>query len=124
MNLLGIDFGEKKIGLALATGPLAEPMGVIKISNLKSQISNICQEHGIEKIVMGISEGKMAEKTKKFAQELGKAVGLPVEFQDETLTTSEAIMKMKQAGKKVKKKKEDAFAAALILQDYLDRMNI
>jgi putative Holliday junction resolvase len=124
MNLLGIDFGEKKIGLALATGPLAEPMGVIKISNLKSQISNICQEHGIEKIVMGISEGKMAEKTKKFAQELGKTVGLPVEFQDETLTTSEAIMKMKQAGKKVKKKKEDAFAAALILQDYLDRMNI
>ncbi len=119
MNLLGIDFGEKKIGLAMATGPLSEPIGIVK--NLKG-IVKFCQEHGINKIVLGLSEGEMAKKQKKVAQRLKELTGLPVELQDETLTTKEAIMKMKQAGKKVKEREEDAFAAALILQDYLDRI--
>lgn len=119
MNLLGVDFGEKKIGLALAIGPLSEPIGIVK--NLR-EIVRICQKHKIDKIIVGISEGEMAKKQKKFARELGNLTGLSVEFQDETLTTREAITRMKQAGKKIKKKREDAFAAALILQDYLDRI--
>jgi putative Holliday junction resolvase len=123
MNLLGIDFGEKKIGLALATGPLAEPIGVIKAIRDRQQairsIKRICQEQEIEKIILGISEGKTAEKTKKFAQELGEIIGLPIEFQDETLTTNEAVAKMREIGKKVKD--EDAISAALILQAYLDK---
>lgn len=118
MNLLGIDFGEKKIGLALATGPLAEPIGIIDIRNWELGIKRICQEQEIEKIILGVSEGKMAEKTKKFAQELGEIIGLPIEFQDETLTTNEAVAKMREIGKKVKD--EDAISAALILQAYLD----
>jgi putative Holliday junction resolvase len=122
MNLLGIDYGEKKIGLALASGPLSEPIGVIKISNFKTQIPEICQEHKVEKIVVGISEGKMAAKTRKFAQGLKAIINLPIEFQDETLTTQEARSKMKQAGKRIRGKKEDAFAAALILQSYLDKI--
>lgn len=122
MNLLGVDFGEKKIGLALASGPLAEPIGIIDIKNWESGIKRICQEQAIEKIILGISEGKMAEKTKKFSQELGEIMGLPIEFQDETLTTNEAIVKMKEAGKKIKNIDEDSFSAALILQSYLDRM--
>lgn len=119
MNLLGIDFGEKKIGLALATGPLAEPIGIIDIRNWELGIKRICQEQEIEKIILGISEGKMAEKTKKFAQELGEIIGLPIEFQDETLTTNEAVVKMREIGKRVKD--EDAISAALILQAYLDK---
>ena len=120
MNLLGVDFGEKKIGIALATGPLAEPIGIVK--SLR-EILTICQKHEVDKIIVGISEGEMVKKQRKFAQELAKLAGLPVEFQDETLTTNVAIIKMKQAGKKIKGKKEDAFAAALILQDYLDKIN-
>ena len=123
MNLLGIDFGEKKIGLALATGPLAEPIGVIKAIRDRQQsisrIKRICQEQEIGKIILGISEGKMAEKTKKFSQELGEIIGLPIEFQDETLTTNEAVAKMREIGKRVKD--EDAISAALILQAYLDK---
>ena len=119
MNLLGVDFGEKKIGLAIATGPLSEPVGIVK--NLK-EVVRFCQEHRIDKIILGLSEGEMAKTQKKVAQRLKESTGLPIELQDETLTTKEAIMKMKQAGKKVKKREEDAFAAALILQDYLDRM--
>ena len=119
MNLLGLDFGEKKIGIALATGPLSEPIGIVK--SLR-EILTICQKHEVEKIIVGVSEGKMVAKQKRFGQELAELTGLPVEFQDETLTTSEAIIKMKQAGKKIKGRQEDAFAAALILQDYLDKI--
>jgi putative Holliday junction resolvase len=119
MNLLGVDFGKKKIGLAMATGPLSEPVGIVK--NLK-EVVRFCQERGIDKIILGLSEGEMAKKQKKVAQRLEELTGLPVELQDETLTTKEAIIKMKQAGKKIKKREEDAFAAALILQDYLDKM--
>lgn len=119
MRILGVDFGLVKIGLAISEGTLAEPLGIIKISNFKSQISNICQKHGIERIVFGISEGKMAERQKEFAKEIEKITGLPVEFEDETLTSQEAIAKMKQIGKKIKD--EDAISAALILQAYLDK---
>lgn len=119
MRILGIDFGEKKIGLAISEGDLAEPLGIIGVRDWESQIRRICQEQKIEKIVVGISEGEMAEKTKKFAVELGKAINLPVELQDETLTTSEAVAKMREIGKKIKD--EDAISAALILQAYLDK---
>ena len=118
MRILGIDFGEAKIGLAISEGDLAEPLGIIGVRDWESQIRRICQEQKIEKIVVGISEGEMAEKTKKFAVELGKAINLPVELQDETLTTSEAVAKMREIGKKIKD--EDAISAALILQAYLD----
>jgi putative transcription antitermination factor YqgF len=120
MNLLGIDFGERKIGLALAIGPLSEPVGIV--SNLK-EIVEICQKNEVEKIIVGVSEGEMAKKQRKFAQELKALTGLPIELQDETLTTNEAILKMKEAGKRIKKIDEDAFAATLILQSYLDRMS-
>jgi RNase H-fold protein (predicted Holliday junction resolvase) len=96
MNLLGIDFGERKIGLALAIGPLSEPVGIV--SNLK-EIVEICQKNEVEKIIVGVSEGEMAKKQRKFAQELKALTGLPIELQDETLTTNEAILKMKEAGK-------------------------
>jgi putative Holliday junction resolvase len=123
MNLLGIDFGERKIGLALAIGPLAEPIGIIDIRNWESGIVRICQKNEVEKIILGLSEGEMAKKQRKFAQELNELTGLPIEFQDETLTTNEAILKMKEAGKRIKKIDEDAFAATLILQSYLDKIS-
>ncbi len=119
MNLLGIDFGESKIGLALAVSPLAEPIGVVKDIE---DVVKICREQEIGKIIIGLSEGEMAKKQRRFGQKLSGLTGLPVEFQDETLTTKEAITKMKEVKKKIKDKEEDSFAASLILQDYLDRM--
>lgn len=120
MKLLGIDFGLKNIGLAIAEGFLVEPVGVIKAEN---QIKRVCQEHGIEKIIIGFSEAKMAKKTRQFGKRLTRVTGLPVEYQDETLTTEEAKELMVKIGKPKKKRQEqtDAIAAALILQSYLDR---
>lgn len=132
MKILGIDWGEKKIGLAITEGEIARPLGVESgIRNQASprgsargelRIKKLCERENITKIVIGISEGRMAEKTREFGQELQKATGLPVEFFDETLTTHEAIKKMVESGTSQKKRREfhDAISAALILQGYLD----
>ena len=122
MKLLGIDFGEKKIGLAMAESGLVEPLGVVK--KLKA-ISRICQEQGIEKIIIGLSEGKMAKKTRQFGEQLANLTGLPIKYQDETLTSEEAKRIMVKIGKPKKKRQRqiDAIAAALILESYLERRN-
>lgn len=124
MKLLGIDFGLKKIGLAISEGELAEPLMVIRNhSFLTKKIKAICQKHKVGQIVIGLPEGKMAKKTCLFGQKLSQKLRLPVFFQEETLTTKEAIAKMVEAGrgKKYRREQEDAFAAALILQEYLSR---
>lgn len=111
----------------MSEGELAEPLGVINaIRNTQyaiRKIKAICDKDGIEKIVVGISEGKMAEKQRKFGRELAKITSLPVEFQDETLTSKDAIAKMIQAGKrrKFRRQFQDAVAAAIILQSWLDK---
>ncbi len=120
--ILGIDYGEAKIGLAISEGELAQPLGVIEINNWQEEISRICQEQGVEKIVVGISEGQEAQKTKQFGEELKNLTNLPVEYVDETLSSQKAVEKMNEAQKPRMKKKssEHPIAAAIILQDYLD----
>lgn len=123
MKILGIDYGERRIGLAITEGEIARPLRVESgIRNQELRIKKICEREKVTKIVIGISEGRMAEKTREFGQELQKVTGLPVEFYDETLTTQEAIRKMVESGTSQKKRREfrDAISAALILQGYLD----
>ena len=124
MVILGIDYGLSRIGLALADNALVQPLGVIQRSpRLVRQLQAICQKNNIERIIIGLPEGKIATEVKKFAHQLKLAVNLPINFQDESLTTQEAFSKMIMLGKKRKarQKKQDSFAAALILQAYLER---
>lgn len=118
MKILGIDFGLSKMGLALSEGSLSEPYGIISAQGWEKTLKRICEEERIEKIVVGLAGDKIGEKQSQFGQKLAKLMGLSVEFQDETLTSQEALAKMRQIGKKIKD--EDAIAAALILQSYLD----
>ncbi|KKR30273.1 hypothetical protein A2715_03200 [Candidatus Woesebacteria bacterium RIFCSPHIGHO2_01_FULL_39_32] len=125
MHILGVDYGRKKIGLAISEGSLAEPFKILRyqdIRKLGEEIKKIVLQFKIEKIVIGISEGKMAEETKEFGRKLEEKLGIPVVFQDETLTTHEAQDLSITAGIKRKKRKEfeDAYSSTLILQDYLD----
>lgn len=125
MKYLAIDYGRSHLGLAISEGFIAEPYGVeVRISNLEAGIKEICQKENIEIIIIGISEGLMAEETKKFGASLANAIGIPVEYQDETLTSKEAIKKMIESGKKKidRQTKEHNFAACLILQSYLDNL--
>lgn len=124
MRILAIDYGKRKIGLALATNSIAEPYKVIRYESeeeVLEKIEKIVKAEKVEKIVIGISEGKMAEEARSF----GKKLNSPVVFQDETLTTQQAQELSIKAGIKRKKRKslEDAYSAALILQAYLDSQN-
>ena len=125
MRIIGIDYGRIKIGLAVADGPFAEPLKVIRFNSQKVAIKKIEQvvaEVKPENVVVGISEGKMANETEVFVRKLRKKLNIPIYFQDETLTTKEAAELALKAGIKRKKRKhlEDAYSATIILQNYLD----
>ena len=129
-KVLGVDFGERRIGLAVAVGDLAEPFSIIEVGNLDAavvQIAKICQQEEIKKIVVGLpldSQGQLgpaAKKIKNFGQNLGQKTGLEIIFWDECLTSEEALAKMIEAGRRQKKRRKlDDVAAALILQEYLE----
>ncbi len=125
MNILGIDYGKSKVGLALSRGKLSEPLRVIKYkdeNNLIQEIQKIIIQEKIEKIVVGISEGEMAEESKKFSLDLKNALDVSVVNQDETLSTRDAINLSIQGGigRKKRKEMEDAYAASIMLQNYID----
>ena len=127
MNILGIDYGRKKIGLAIGeteTG-LVEPIGILPSAKFKAQSAKLCQDNDIKVIVIGITGGEIDEEIKTFGRKLEKETGLAVEFFDETLTTQDAQKILGQTGrnKKYKKKMEDAISAAIMLKSYLERGN-
>lgn len=127
MKILGIDYGRKKIGLAMTEGILAVPLRVIKKEpQILEKIRKICWAQQVTRIVVGLPERGIVEEIKSFAKKLAEITGLPVVFQDETLTSQSAIAKMLEAGKKRKfrQQKEDAVAAALILETYLEKNNV
>jgi len=125
MRILAIDYGQKKVGIALATSRLTEPYKVIRFSSnnaLIKELRKIIKEEQIEKLIIGVSEGEMGEESRRFGEKLKTEFRLPLHFQDETLTTHDAQELSFEAGIKRKKRKEmeDAYSAALILQEYLD----
>lgn len=127
MKYLCIDFGLKHLGLAMADGPLAEPFGEKKYEKGIEALNFLfqtCNEKGIEAIVFGLPEGQLADTVMNFSDQLKQLTNLPIFFQDETLSTQEAKLKLMAAHAPRKKRRLDhSAAAALILQDYLDRIN-
>ncbi len=132
---LGLDIGDKRIGVALSDsgGILASPFSIIDRKDERQDIEaiiNIINQHQVKQIVVGLprsmdgSVGKQAEKVNTFVQRLCSHTEVPVEFRDERLTTVSAKRLMQAAStKKTKRKaKDDAIAAALILQGYLDEI--
>lgn len=119
MKYLGIDYGRSKIGLAVSDGKLAEPYQVIRYKDnnkMIAHIKRIIEKQKIEKIIVGISEGKMAEESKRFA-EIFQA-----DTFDETLSSHDAQQMSIEShmGRKKRKEMEDAFAASIMLQNYID----
>jgi putative transcription antitermination factor YqgF len=125
MKILGIDYGRSKVGLALADGPLAEPIKVIRYKNieaLSAEIEKIIEKENVGKVVVGVSEGSMGEESKKFALDLSLITAAIIETYDETLTSHDAQALSMEAGinRKKRREMEDAYAAAIMLQNYLD----
>lgn len=126
MIILGIDHGKRKIGIALSEREsLARPEMVLKVFSEKDAVEKVARQ--IEKIkpdevVVGLSEGIMKKIQKNFCLKLQGATSVPIKFWDETLSTYDAQVLAREAGmsKTKRKKREDAFAAAIMLQSYID----
>lgn len=127
MKYLGIDYGKKKIGLALSEGELASAWRVIEVSGLKDILTKMIQiikAEKVEVVIVGKPEsGEAKNLVVKFIDEFKKRFPqIPIAQVEETLSTNQAKeMMLKLNFSQKARAKEDAFAAAAILQDYLDR---
>jgi putative Holliday junction resolvase len=139
MRVLGIDYGARRIGLALsdATGTLASPWRMIArppseaetLALLVREINQlITDEDGLQAVVVGWprrldgSATHLTPLVEAFARALGQRVSIPVVLQDERLSSheAEARLSMRERDWRRRKEKVDAAAAAVVLQDYLD----
>lgn len=119
MNLLAIDYGTKRIGLAISIKNIITPVDPIKNDSQKfSQIQKIIDQYQIEKIYIGISEGDFAIITKDFIKELKKMVICSIETVEEAVSTIEAnqIFITNKNKKKNYKNLIDSISAAVILR--------
>lgn len=137
MRILGIDFGDSHIGLALSDKLLltAQPLGTYRSQSKeedKKYFKELVAKYEIGEIVLGLplrmdgSPGTRVEKTKEFAGWLEKILKIPIIFWDERLTTKQALRILSQQKIKAKRKKslEDQIAASIILSSYLESKRI
>ncbi|MBP7778538.1 MAG: Holliday junction resolvase RuvX [Acidobacteria bacterium] len=139
MRALGIDYGLRRIGLALSdrSGTLASPFAVLQrpasgketLRIVSAEVARLAAEDdGLEAVVVGWPrrlDGTPNDQTplvEAFARALGAAVTMPVVLQDERLTSHEADERLAVGERdwRKRKRKLDAAAAAIVLQDYLD----
>lgn len=121
--ILAVDYGTKRIGLAISKGNLADPLIVLENNDdFFTKIKEICHQKDIGKIILGLSENKMAEQIKDFAKQLKAKLDIPIYFFDETLSSQQARKKLLIAKAKKKKRQGpvDHFAAALFLEEWLE----
>lgn len=130
---LGIDYGEKRIGLAIGDEGvgIAFPLCVLDNSGRRrvvEEISRIVKEREVTMIVVGLpirldgTRGIAAEKVERFADILKQHINLPVEFWDERLSTKIAERAMIEGGLRRERRRQcvDRATAQIILQSYLD----
>ena len=138
MRVLGIDFGQRRIGLALsdASGILATPATTLErvtpeadpVALVRGALQRLSGEEPISRIVVGLprrldgSDNDQTPGVRKFAAELGMRTGLPISLQDERLTSreAEARLALRERDWRRRKHRLDAAAAAIVLQDWLD----
>lgn len=134
MVILSVDYGDARTGIAAcdALQMLASPVTVIhqpEKEPLADEICRIAAEKKAQKLVLGLpknmdgSEGFRAQACREFAALLSEKSGLPVDFQDERLTTVSAHNALNLTNTRGKKRKAvvDAVSAVIILEDYLRR---
>lgn len=132
-RVLGIDYGAKRIGVAVSdpTGLIARGLPTISHESLPKTLElleNLVHELGVRLVVVGFpltlrgEVGHMADKTERFMQKLRERLDVPVEAWDERLTTALAHRTAKEYGKSPGRNKTaiDEIAATLILQNFLD----
>ncbi len=133
MRILGIDYGDRKIGLALSDrlGLTAQPLQIYRLKNNAEDekfFKNLTSEYDITEIVVGFplrmdgSIGTRGQETQEFVRWLERILNLPIFLWDERLTTKEAqkILSHRRMAPRAKKEIEDQIAAVIILSAYLE----
>ena len=140
MRVMGLDYGSKTVGVAISDplGLTAQGVETIwrkqenKLRQTLARIEELISEYQVERIILGYPKnmnntiGERALKSLEFKEKLEGRTGLPVVMWDERLTTAEAERTLMETGVRRENRKQylDQMAAVLILQGYLDRMNM
>ena len=138
MRIMGLDVGSKTVGVAISDplGFTAQGLEIIKIDEEAGQfgfdrLAQLVQDYEVEKFVVGLpknmnnTEGPRVEASKAYGNKIAEIFDLPVDYQDERLTTVQAermLVEQADISRGKRKKVIDKLAAQLILQNYLDRM--
>jgi putative transcription antitermination factor YqgF len=119
MNYLGLDYGKKHIGVALAAGPLAEPLDTVDIVQAVKVIGQLADQHRVGGIIIGLPEGPVRSAAQNFIDQL-LVLNVPVFPVDETLSSHDATASLLHTSRSRRKIRAHAAAAAIILQSWLD----
>lgn len=137
MRVLGIDLGERRIGLAVSDedARIAFPAGSLVRKGRRSDFAALCalvRERGIGRAVVGLPlhmsgrAGAEADKAKRFAAELATAAQIPVDLLDERWTSIAAERSLAESGRRTVERRGkgvvDEVAATLLLSTYLERL--
>ena len=129
-NVLALDLGRKKTGVALAKQGVIFERPKIEFSHLHqlfAAVKKICREEEIAEIVVGIPFSEkfphQARENQKIARQLQKETGVPVKLVNEQFTSTEAQRQLQNQGFSTEEvqRREDSYAARLILQEYLKK---
>ena len=132
-RILGLDYGKKRIGMAISDESeiIAMPLGVIQVKSRQQVISDlqqVCADKNVEKIVVGMplnmngTKGESAERVMLFVKQIGEQISLPFELWDERLSSKAAERVLIESDVSRSRRKEviDKLAAQIVLQSYLD----
>ena len=138
MRVMGLDVGSKTVGVAISDplGFTAQGVEIIKINEEAKEfgfdrLGELVKEYQVDKFVVGLPknmnnpEGPRVEASKAYGDKIKEIFNLPVDYQDERLTTVQAermLVEQADVSRDKRKKVIDKLAAQLILQNYLDRM--
>lgn len=137
MRIMGLDVGSKTVGVAISDplGFTAQGLEIIQIDEEKEQfgferLTELVEQYKVDKFVLGLpknmnnSSGPRVEASKAYGEKIAQLFQIPVEYQDERLTTVAAermLIEQADVSRSKRKKVIDKLAAQLILQNYLDR---
>jgi putative holliday junction resolvase len=133
-RLLGIDYGKKRVGVALSDPLSMFATGLDTLENrslkqLLNDLQTLASEHDVERFVIGLplrstgEAGEAAEAVQVFGEHLTQHTGIPISYEDERFTSVIAQQSLREQGVQTSRQKHlvDKTSAALILQQYLDK---
>jgi putative Holliday junction resolvase len=137
VRLLGLDIGERRIGVAVSdpTGAVATPLVVLDSRDVlrdPTPLARLVEDYEAEGVIVGLpltmagEEGPQAVEVRRYADALASRLGVPVTLWDERLTSVQARRSLAEAGldEREQRKAVDMVAASLILQNYLDARRV